>query len=443
MNARPSFIVDVNKCTGCHACAMACQIANHLPAGHTWREVRTFNELHVPGVELMHLSLACNHCADAPCMEQCPARAYNRDEKTGAVLIDADRCLGCGYCAWVCPYGAPRFDENLGVMTKCNFCVDKQHEGGEPACTISCPTGALSWGELTDGEQVQDVPGFAQAGIGPSIRIESLKPERRLPEMTHPPAMPPWKKLRDKITPHITLSHEWTLAVFTLLAAALVGAFTAWRLGSVDLDWRVFLGLGGAGMILSASHLGRKERSWRAILHFDQSWLSREIALVGGFLVLAVGVLYFPTLPAAISWMGVCLGFVTLAVIDQVTKVTLIRGSGPVHSAQVLGTGLMLAAIWNGSPLVAATVGLVKLVLYLARKKDRAAMGLASPVVWGWLRVIFLMVGMSFMITDQSWLAIGLILVAEMIDRAEFYREMEIPTPSSLLQDELEARLEG
>ncbi len=55
----------------------------------------------------------------------------------------------------------------------------------------------------------------------------------------------------------------------------------------------------------------------------------------------------------------------------------------------------------------------------------------------------FLMVGMSFMITDQSWLAIGLILVAEMIDRAEFYREMEIPTPSSLLQDELEARLEG
>jgi Fe-S-cluster-containing dehydrogenase component len=118
MNARPSFILDVNKCTGCHACAMACQIANHLPAAQPWREVRTFNELHVPGVELMHLSLACNHCADAPCMEQCPARAYGRDEKTGAVLIDTDLCLGCGYCAWVCPYGAPRFDEIRGVMTK-------------------------------------------------------------------------------------------------------------------------------------------------------------------------------------------------------------------------------------------------------------------------------------------------------------------------------------
>ena len=115
MKTRPSFIVDVNKCTGCHACAMACQIANDLPTTLPWREVRTFNELHVPGVELMHLSLACNHCADAPCMEQCPARAYGRDEKTGAVLINSDACLGCSYCAWVCPYGAPRFDEKRGV----------------------------------------------------------------------------------------------------------------------------------------------------------------------------------------------------------------------------------------------------------------------------------------------------------------------------------------
>jgi len=441
MNARPSFIVDVNKCTGCHACAMACQIANQLPTAVPWREVCTFNELHVPGVELMHLSLACNHCADPPCMEQCPARAYHRDEKTGAVLIDADRCLGCGYCAWVCPYGAPRFDHNQGVMTKCTFCVDKKHAGGDPACTTSCPTGALAWGVLTEKQQVQDVPGFAQAGIGPAIRIESLKPERRLPEMTHPPATPPWQRLRDKIIPHITLSHEWTLAVFTLLAAALVGVFTAWRLGSVNLDWRVFLGLGTAGMILSASHLGRKKRSWRAVLHFDASWLSREIVLVGGFLALAAGALRWPGLPAASGGIGVCLGFVTLAVIDQVYKVTVIRGSGPLHSAHVLGTGLMLAAIWNGSPLVAGTVALVKLALYLARKKDRAALGLASQGVWGWLRVMFLIVGMGFIILGKPGLAIGLIMVGEMIDRGEFYGEMEIPTPNSLMQDELEARL--
>ena len=443
MSVRPSFIVDVNRCTGCHACAMACQIANHLSVAQPWREVRTFNELHVPGVELMHLSLACNHCAGAPCMEQCPARAYHRDEKTGAVLIDADRCLGCGYCAWVCPYGAPRFDEDHGVMTKCNFCVDKQHEGGQPACVTSCPTEALTWGELTDQQQVQDVPGFAQAGIGPSIRIESLIPERRLPEMTHPPAMPPWSRLREKIIPQITLSHEWTLAVFTLLAAVLVAAFTSSRMGRLDLDWRVFLGLGVAGMILSASHLGRKERSWRAVLNFDRSWLSREIALVGGFLTLAAGVLFFPGLPPWLGWVGVVLGLVTLAAIDQVYKVTVIRGSGPLHSAHVLGTGLMLAAVWNGSILVAGAMALVKLALYLARKRDRAALGLSSQAVWGWLRVASLFMGTGALVMGKPWLAMGLYLVGEMIDRGEFYQEMEIPTPSSMMQDELEARLGG
>jgi len=441
MSTRPSFIVDVNKCTGCHACAMACQIANDLSTTQPWREVRTFNELHVPGVELMHLSLACNHCAGAPCMEQCPALAFHRDEKTGAVLIEADLCLGCRYCAWVCPYGAPRFDEARGVMTKCDFCVEKQHEGGQPACVTSCPTDALTWGELPEEELVQDVPGFAQAGVGPSIRFEPLQPGRLVPEMTHPPAMPPWRRLRYRIIPHITLTHEWTLAVFTVLAAALVGVFTAWRLGSAPLDWRIFLGLGAAGMALSASHLGRKERSWRAALHLDESWLSREIVLIASFLGLAAGVLYFGGLPWWTGWIAVALGFMTLAAIDQVYRVAVIRGSGPLHSAHVVGSGLLLAAVWNGSLLVAGAVALVKMALYLARRKDRARLDLDGihPAV-GWLRTGTLAVGMSAMFLDISWLAPTLILIGEMIDRGEFYEELEIPTPNSQLLDELETR---
>ena len=88
MTRRRAFIVDLNKCTGCHACETACQIANAVPGKRRWRRVRTFNELHVHGVEVVHLSLACNHCASAPCMDACPARSYYRDEATGAVLID-------------------------------------------------------------------------------------------------------------------------------------------------------------------------------------------------------------------------------------------------------------------------------------------------------------------------------------------------------------------
>ena len=81
-----------------------------------WRQVRTFNELHVPGVELLHLSLACNHCAEPGCAAACPTLAYRRDAETGAVLLDQDRCIGCRYCTWACPYGAPRVDEALGVV---------------------------------------------------------------------------------------------------------------------------------------------------------------------------------------------------------------------------------------------------------------------------------------------------------------------------------------
>jgi len=249
--------------------------------------------------------------------------------------------------------------------------------------------------------------------------------------------------LRDGISAQITLTHEWTLAVFTVLAATLVGVFTAWQLGGVGLDWRIFLGLGTVGMVLSASHLGRKERSWRAALHLDESWLSREIVLVGGFLGLAAGVLYLGSLPTWAGWIAVGLGFVTLAVIDQVYRVAVIRGAGPLHSGHVLGTGLLLTAAWNGTPLVAGAVALVKLVLYVVRRKDRARLGLATAPAVGWLRIGTLFAGMGVMFWDIPWLTLMLILTGEMIDRGEFYEELEIPTPNSLMLDELEARPEA
>ena len=252
MSARPAFVFDVNRCVGCRACEMACVIANRLPLGNlpgrgSWREVRTFNELRVPGVELLHLSLACNHCAEAPCMSQCPARAYSRDPETQAVLLDQDACIGCRYCSWVCPYDAPRFDETRGVMTKCTFCNDRLHDGGQPACTLSCPTGALDFALLEAPELVQDVVGFLEAGTEPAVRIVGLDHKHRLPETHLPQALPPWRVLWETVVPHITLRHEWTLAVFTLLLAVLTGLMAGAVAGCVSLDWRIFLAVGAGG----------------------------------------------------------------------------------------------------------------------------------------------------------------------------------------------------
>ncbi|MCK5489102.1 MAG: 4Fe-4S binding protein, partial [Gemmatimonadetes bacterium] len=107
-----AFVFDPNRCTGCQACELACSIENELGPDRSWREVVTFNDASVPGVPRFHLSLACNHCAEPACMHSCPALAYEREASSGAILLDPDRCIGCRYCSWTCPYGAPRFEED-------------------------------------------------------------------------------------------------------------------------------------------------------------------------------------------------------------------------------------------------------------------------------------------------------------------------------------------
>jgi anaerobic dimethyl sulfoxide reductase subunit B (iron-sulfur subunit) len=66
------------------------------------------------------------------------------------VLIDKEKCIGCRYCEWACPYGAPQFNEELGYMTKCDFCRDLQAKGENPVCVDACPMRALEVGELSE-----------------------------------------------------------------------------------------------------------------------------------------------------------------------------------------------------------------------------------------------------------------------------------------------------
>ncbi len=170
---RPAFVFDPDRCTGCQACELACSIENDLGPDRTWRDVITFNEPANAGIPRYHLSLACNHCEEPACMYACPALAYSRDQATGAVLIDAGRCIGCRYCAWACPYGAPTYERERGVMGKCTFCHHRLRDGLKPACATLCPTGALDFAELPESEIGGDVGGFPRTALGPSIRIES------------------------------------------------------------------------------------------------------------------------------------------------------------------------------------------------------------------------------------------------------------------------------
>lgn len=95
------------------------------------------------------LSISCMHCEEPICKEVCPAGAITKRDD-GVVLIDGDKCIGCRYCEWACPYGAPQFDEDEKVMTKCDFCADIVDDGGKPACVDACVMRCLDFGELEE-----------------------------------------------------------------------------------------------------------------------------------------------------------------------------------------------------------------------------------------------------------------------------------------------------
>jgi Fe-S-cluster-containing dehydrogenase component len=443
MSGGGAFVIDLNRCTGCRACELACIIANRLPADRAWREVRSFNLSHVPGVEAFHLSLACNHCAAAPCMEQCPARAYHRDTETGAVLIDESKCIGCGYCVWVCPWDAPRLDEARRVMTKCTFCRERLREGREPACVTACPTAALGWSGRPPRAALPRIPGFADADTGPAVHLVPLVVTRRLPETTEPPAMPTWREAGQLLIPRVTLAGEWPLALFTFLLAVLAGLFTASTIGASAPDWRLFAVAGLAGLLLSAAHLGRKLRAWRAGLHADRSWLSREVVLFGLFLAVGTAALRAGSEGSWSGWAAAALGLGAALSADMVYRPGRIRGSAALHSALVLPTALLFASAWSGALTAALLVSTLKMGLYAARKAARRREGLEIRPWATALRMLLLAAGSVWLAAQPGPGGIApllLLAVSELIDRCEYYDELEIPTPASLMLDDLEQR---
>ncbi len=164
MKGQALFTLDLDRCTGCSACAIACRSENLVDAQIDWRRIHTFNEQNLPEAAVFHYSLACNHCLDPACLYGCPANAYSKDPSTGAVLIDDDSCIGCRYCTWVCPYGAPQFNPASGIVEKCTFCSHRLVEGLQPACVESCPVDALGFVERGSPDGASP-PGFPDVGL--------------------------------------------------------------------------------------------------------------------------------------------------------------------------------------------------------------------------------------------------------------------------------------
>ena len=166
------LVIDLDICVGCHACAVSCKEWNTGgtgapladtdaygadPSGAWLNRVHTYEvQPHSGPAQMVHFPKSCLHCEDAPCVTVCPTGASYKRVEDGIVLVNEDTCMGCGLCAWACPYGAREMDPAAGVMKKCTLCVDRIYndnlpeEDRVPACVRACPTGARHFGDLGD-----------------------------------------------------------------------------------------------------------------------------------------------------------------------------------------------------------------------------------------------------------------------------------------------------
>jgi len=167
---RYGFVIDQDRCIGCHACTVACKEEHQVPVGvfRTWVK-------HIEKGEFPHTSrhfgiMRCNHCDDSPCTEICPTSALYR-RADGIVDFDNRRCIGCKACMQACPYDALYIDPNNNTAAKCNFCAHRVEMNLEPACVIVCPTQAILAGDL-------DNPGSNVSRTVATKKVSVRKPQK-------------------------------------------------------------------------------------------------------------------------------------------------------------------------------------------------------------------------------------------------------------------------
>ena len=166
-----ALVIDLNTCVGCSACVTSCKEWNTSgeagpltdmmpygedPTGTFFNRVQTFEVGTYPNTQTVHFPKSCLHCEEPPCVPVCPTGASYKRKEDGIVLVDYDKCIGCKYCSWACPYGAREIDEKQRVMKKCTLCVDRIYDQTlpraerKPACVLACPADARIFGDVHD-----------------------------------------------------------------------------------------------------------------------------------------------------------------------------------------------------------------------------------------------------------------------------------------------------
>jgi anaerobic dimethyl sulfoxide reductase subunit B (iron-sulfur subunit) len=443
-----AFTFDSSACSGCKACQEACKDKNNLPVGVMWRRVVEVSgggwvqegKAWTNNVFAYNLSLACNHCVHPKCAGVCPTDAYVH-RADGIVYIDPDKCMGCGYCSWACPYNAPRYNSELGQMSKCNFCFDNIDAGLPPSCVAACPMRVLNFVEVS---ALSEVEGRMQLWDLPAAAHPFPLPNnsRTEPHLVVKPHVAMGNDLEKKISNYeeIRPKHqksEMPLVAFTLLVQMAVGAFwtAQWVTDSIPLIPYLFIGAClGLGAFFSFAHLGAKRNAWRAPFHLTKSWLSREILLFGlfgagwlaGFVMpeikwvtslLGVGLIFsmaqvyrLHTMPAWDTWRTTAGFFITSVLLGQLLMVNLLGAKSGRETFVVLALlAVELAMMLSAKPKAEGSATSIRVWLSAAALLGAGILLFASNLPGVWISpALFL-----------------LIIIEEIIGRILFYTALK------------------
>jgi DMSO reductase anchor subunit len=324
----------------------------------------------------------------------------------GIVVVDHDKCMGCQYCSWACPYDAPQYDSARGQMTKCDFCADNLAEGKPPACVAACPMRVLDVRDAADAS-LEVIPLPIASLTRPALIVKPHQAAHRA------------GKLGNAEEVSAPRDSEQSLVVFTVLSQAAVGV--TWFL---SLTKQINRGaLAGLALIMliallaSFVHLGQPRHAWRAMANLRTSWLSREVLCAALF---AAALLAALTTGGSGLWLANAAGLALIVSMAQVYRLRTVpewdHGATMASfftTTLIVGAALHGAVTGAGPAWVFGATGLVAVRLLLGRREPHAAQ-LARAIA-----VIALLVTL---VTPAGWWAVlVLVSIAETIARRQFY----------------------
>ncbi|HBG19565.1 MAG TPA: hypothetical protein DDY32_09915 [Desulfobulbaceae bacterium] len=147
-NPKWAMVIDVNRCTGCQACVIACKAQNKTATDQFNTRVLSVEDGNYPESRVVFTPVQCNHCEDPKCVPACPLEATYK-LPNGIVVTDWEKCESLGACVQACPYGARFLDARYeDKVDKCDFCLNRLEQGLLPACVEACEANARLFGDM-------------------------------------------------------------------------------------------------------------------------------------------------------------------------------------------------------------------------------------------------------------------------------------------------------